>query len=321
MLFEDLSEEVREAANRAIRLIVAEESNRGLKKIQDENSARVASGRVQMTNGRLGSLKAWPRQIERDETFPGLETVRGPSDALYVLDRGEIGYFYTRAEWGAKPAVLTYLMSLGLTTIEAERELSRWFHVSLGVVALIRACSMGMGDQLLIGVRSAGVGSNVGTLSLPGGFLKPSERLTDGLIREVMEEVPGLELNRHQAARHLDTHGVFTFGPHNVAPSVTFCATLATTADRPQMIKQDFVVKANHEWTNGVLAWVSEDTVRAVLDGDLHMAHRLFFPRGVTVTQGFAPDVAGPLREQLDHWIEGHQRPERSLMDPYVIRG
>ena len=259
---------------------------------------------------------AWPRRVTQATKLAGIETIYGADGVLYALQRGETGYLDSRAEWSAKAPVLTCFKGLGLSQLEAERELWRWFRIPIDVMAVVRYCFIGGAtDQLLVGVHPMSLGSNEGRLSLAGGFVKSAECLEDGLVRTVCESVPGLKLNRHDQLRQLQERAVFTFDARSVTPGVAFCATVINNCvEYRQMCKQNFVVPASSEWMRRVMVLMSESTVRDVLDGDLTNAKKVLQPRGVELTQGFAPDIIAPLRDQLDHWLEG-QRALRSCLD------
>lgn len=308
MKFDDLSERQRREANAAIRAIVVAETERGLQRINDENEARAVAKRAPLTNGRLAGLTRWPTRLQPDPYSSQVgETIRGAGDKFYVLERTEIGYLDTRAQWGAKGRVIDLLKSLGLNELEAERELVRWFLLSCGVVAAIRAMHPELGDHLLIGARSSNVGSNVGSLSTPGGLVKPTDSLIDALIREAIEEVPGIRFRLDSVKGSLEEHGVFSFGSHNTAPSITFCASVCLGVDHGRdLVANGRAVKANREWVNETLVWVPEVTVKMALQGSLAGIKSYLTPHGIEVGQGFAADVVGPLTEQLDCWWEGY---------------
>lgn len=304
MRFEDLSEVERGRANAAIRAILEVETKRGLRLIEDDNARRLASGRSQLTNGPLAKLECWPQVLQPGPySGPAGERIQ-TSNGTCVLTRGKTGYLDTRAQWTAKPRVLGVLKELGVEGLEAEKALSRWFIISFGVAAVLRAAHPTLGDCILVGARSQNVGSNQGALATTAGLVKPKESLAAALAREVTEEVPGITFGAGEVQTTVERFGVWTLGPHNVAPSVTFCASCMLGADRP-LKAEDFAVRANREWVAETLVWTPETEVRAALSGDLTSIQARLAPHGIEVTQGFAPDVAGPLAEQIDCWFEG----------------
>lgn len=304
MRFEDLPEAERERASAAIRAILGVETKRGLRLIEDDNARRLDSGRSQLTNGPLASLKFWPELLQPGPcSGPAGEQIR-TSNGTCVLTRGKTGYLDTRVQWTAKSRVLGVLKELGVEGLEAEKALSRWFIISFGVAAVLRAMHPTLGDCILVGARSQNVGSNQGALATTAGLVKPKESLAAALAREVSEEVPGITFAPGEVQATVERFGIWTLGPHNVAPSVTFCASCMLGADHP-LKAEDFAVRANREWVAEAMVWMPETEVRAALEGDLTSIRERFTPHGIEVTQGFAPDVAGPLAEQIDCWFEG----------------
>jgi ADP-ribose pyrophosphatase YjhB (NUDIX family) len=304
MRFEDLSEVERERANAAIRAILEVETKRGLQLIEDDNGRRLASARPQLTNGPLAKLECWPQVLlPGPYSGPAGEQIR-TSNGTCILTRGKTGYLNTRAQWTAKPRVLGVLKELGIKGLEAEKVLSRWFIISFGVAAVLRAAHPTLRDCVLVGARSSNVGSNQGALSLPAGLVNPKDSLPSALAREVGEEVTGITFAPGEVQTTVERFGIWTFGPHNVAPSVTFCASMMLGMDHP-LAAEDLAVRANREWVAETLVWTPETEVRDALNGDLASIQARFAPHGIEVMQGFAPDVADPLAEQLNCWFEG----------------
>lgn len=321
MRFEDLSDVERGRVNATIRDFVVTGTKRGLEIIDETNERRRSEGRRELTNGQLAGLVRWPTRLEPGPySSPAGETIRGRGSALYLLERCQVGYLDSYAQWTAKARAIDELVKHGLNELEAERELYRWFHVSFGVAAVVRGMQTGMKNVILVGARSMEVGSNQGRLSTPAGFVKPTETLSQGFARELGEEALGLELDAKEVESSLRQHAVWTFGPHNTAPSLTFCATALTTVSHADLANPTHTVRANKEWLGEVLVWVTEDAVRAALNGDLTAVQRAFASREIDVKEGFAADVAGPIAEQLDAWRERNQPAALSWAKPLVIK-
>ncbi len=287
MQFEDLSREQRHEVGTAMCALLAEAEKQGL-----------SSTPIELPQGRVATLARWPMRLDRGIYIgsPG-EIMRAPNKTFYILERREVDFLDARVQWSAKSQAKTLLQTCGLSESEAERELYRWFHIPFEVFVIIRACAQHMTDQILVGVRSQCTASNQGMLSFPGGFVRPKERLIDTLTRYLDTEVPGLVFD------HRDV--VFTFGAHNVAPSLTFCATIAVRADYDQMFQQNLLMPSNLAWEGETLIWASEEDVYAALVGDLNPMKKLCHSRGIKVVQGFAPDVVGPLCQQLSMQLGG----------------
>lgn len=298
MRFNQLTSGQRMALFRVVEELLLNAAREAESRFTAENRRRGKTGQFLLVDDPVATLRRFPPRFEKSEG--GEEFITADGSACR-LDYGQpVSYMQTWAQWPASRAVMATLTAFGVEPDNhAEALIELGFYFSYGVVAAVL-----QGESVLVGIRGDNA-NHSGRLSAPGGFVKPGQDLATALADELVEEVPGL----YQPASHdLVTALAATirstlsqqrigFGPHDRAPSATFCLQVPMLSSGVGE-----VVRANHEWVGGRLINVPVEEALDALDGKLEMITRRFAGHGLTITAGFAPDVTGPLTVALTEY-------------------
>jgi len=263
------------------------EINEGAERISRTKEIKEVTDGVKLFNGPLAKMVRWPKRVERldggrqknEEEFL-LFTDQG--EGRYRFPYEETSYLTCRRFWDAYAPIKELCLSKGISEDEFNQITPHLFPTCYGVLTILRRYGQDGQPYLLVGLRSKQLaGRHVGTISFPGGLVRPRERLIEAACRQLREECQ-MELGRI-------TPG-FAMGLHPNAASITF-----------MLLADDYAsseVGESFEWKGGKALWAPEDAVLKALDGDTVAMVETFNRAELDVAEGtpIAPDAAKPAK-------------------------
>ncbi len=202
------------------------------------------------------------------------------------FNRGTTDYLVARRTWDAFVPIRDLIRKSDASEEDFLRVAPVLFPWTFGALTLLRRYDADRAPHILVGIRSKELaGRHVGTVSFPGGLVRPKESIERAARRQMREEC-GIELETIENG--------FAIGLHPNAPSTTFMC-LANTTSRD--------VTTSFEWKGGRAVWAPEESVKQALDGDNRAMVGAFRKAGLDVNEGaaIAPDAAAPARLLLNH--------------------
>lgn len=249
----------------------------------DRNAGKV------LTNNPVAVMREWPTEYDPEQS--------AQSDNEKILcfsskngnvlrqrrlwfPRGQLGYLEARRFWDAYKPVKELLLEDGATDEEFFELGPTLFPWTYGILIIVRVRDEKGVPHLLVGIRSAQLaGRHVGTVSFPGGLVKPNERIMDAASRQMQEEC------KLQPDAYYD--GV-AIGNHPNAGSTTFICVAN--------MKKFGDVGDSFEWKGGKAVWAPEEAVKSALAGDTQAMVDVFHRADINIAEGapMAPDVVQP---------------------------
>ncbi|MBI4138939.1 NUDIX domain-containing protein [Candidatus Uhrbacteria bacterium] len=203
------------------------------------------------------------------------------------FSRGETTYFSARRFWDAFALIRALLLEDGATVEDFLRLGPTLLPWTFGILTLARRWDANGESHVLVGIRSKELaGRHVGTVSFPGGLVKPGETIEQAARRQMKEEC-GIELTGMCPG--------YAIGHHPNAGSTTFVsvADAASSGD----------VTDSFEWKGGKALWAPVASVLKAIEGDTTAMVDVFRKAGHDVNEGapIAPDAADPARILLKY--------------------
>jgi ADP-ribose pyrophosphatase YjhB (NUDIX family) len=202
------------------------------------------------------------------------------------FNRGTTDYLVARRTWDAFVPTRHLIMESDASEEDFRRVGPVLFPWTFGVLTLLRRYDANREPHILVGIRSKELaGRHVGTVSFPGGLVRPKESIERAARRQMREEC-GIEIETMESG--------FAIGLHPNAPSTTFMCVANTTSH---------VVSDSFEWKGGKAVWTTEESVKQALNGNTEAMIGAFRKAGLDVNEGvpIAPDAAAPARLLLNH--------------------
>ncbi len=297
--FEDLMTHQRAGLRALSNQLLQNAADQAETRFDAENTRRGMEGKSLLENRVLATLtRFWPSPLADVSNADSSEQLIGADGGTYILEKGvPIEYMRTWVQWASARVMMGALSEFGITPDNhAAALIELGFHFTYGVAAAA-ITTEGSDARLLVGIRGGDLVNHSGRLSVPAGLVEPGQTLAVATAAQLIKEVPGLvELGGHELSGQAwdierRPRKRVGFGAHDRAPSSTFCLEVPIELDD----LEDEVIRASHEWLERKLIAVPLDEVLAAIDGNLEAIRIRFARHGLTITEGFAPDVRGPL--------------------------